>query len=142
MTEWQPSETSTHQDAVVAHILGATVLGYWIDDETIHLLLDMGFIWTIYLDGQMVLLPHPVAVSELTVDERTRSEISGDIDQLLSSSTNISLQHFSVPIVRDEIREVEFYEFDEQRQIRIGMDGGRLLIESNLEQGLLDLKYE
>lgn len=135
---WQPAESSVHQDAVIAHILGSTVLGYFVEDETAHLLLDIGFIWTIYLDGQMVLLPHPVAVAELAVEEHLRSQIRDDIDQLLSSSDAATLR-LLVPPVRDEIRGVEFYQLGEQRQVRILTDSGDLVIETDLEHSLIIL---
>src|SRR5882762_4739295 len=83
---WQPRETATHQDHVIAHVLGATVLGYFIFDEALYILLDIGFIWTIFLDGEMSLLPHPVAVSELEVHADGREQIKADIDILLSDN--------------------------------------------------------
>ena len=135
---WQPAESSVHQDAVIAHVLGATPLGYIIEDETAHLLLDIGFIWSIYLDGQMALLPHPVAVAELSVEGTIRSEITNDIDQLLSSSDATTLR-LLVPPVRDEIRGVEFYQLGEQRQIKILTDSGDLVIETDLEHSLINL---
>ncbi len=113
--EWRGSETSTHQDAVVSHIIGATVLGYLVHDETLHLLLDIGFIWSIYLDGQMVLLPHPVAIAELQVDEACRNEIRRDIDQLLAASP-APTKHFLAPPANCVIREVEFRERGDQRE--------------------------
>ncbi len=64
-------------------MIGATVLGYFIHDEALYVLLDIGFIWMIYLDGEMGLLPHPVAVGELDIDEEKRSEIQADIELLL-----------------------------------------------------------
>ena len=59
---WVALETSTHQDHVIAHVVGATIRGYLLFDETAYLLLDIGFVWNIYLDGEMGLVPHPVAV--------------------------------------------------------------------------------
>ncbi len=56
-SEWSPLETTTHQEHVIKHVVGATVLGWFIAGEAAHLLLDMGFLWTIYLDGEMNLLP-------------------------------------------------------------------------------------
>ena len=70
-SDWSPQETTTHQDHVIAHVLGATVLGWLIAGEAAHLLLDIGFLWTIYLDGEMNLLPQGVAISELDADELT-----------------------------------------------------------------------
>lgn len=40
---WEPAETNTHQDHVIAHVIGSTVLGYLILADAIHLLLDIGF---------------------------------------------------------------------------------------------------
>ena len=61
---WTDCETNTHQDGVIAHVIGATILGHFILDETAFLLLDIGFLWNIYLDAEMGLLPHPVAIGE------------------------------------------------------------------------------
>src|SRR5438046_10722379 len=68
-SEWSPLETTTHQEHVIKHVIGATVLGWFIAGEAAHLLLDMGFLWTIYLDGEMNLLPQGVAIPELDADE-------------------------------------------------------------------------
>ena len=68
-SNWSPLETTTHQEHVIKHVLGATVLGWFIAGEAAHLLLDMGFLWTIYLDGEMNLLPQGVAIPELDADE-------------------------------------------------------------------------
>jgi hypothetical protein len=83
--EWQAVETSTHQHHVIAHVLGATVLGHLVHDETLHLLLDIGFIWTVYLDGQMVLLPHTMAIGELEMDAETIATVKAEVDQLLNN---------------------------------------------------------
>jgi hypothetical protein len=84
---WTELETSTHQDHVIKHVLGATVLGWCIAGEAAHLLLDIGFLWTIYLDGEMNLLPQGVAISELEGGELTsvdRTELAFDADMLLA----------------------------------------------------------
>ena len=62
---WTAAETNTHQDHVIAHVIGATVLGHFIWDETAYLLLDIGFVWNIYLDMEMGLVPQTVAIREL-----------------------------------------------------------------------------
>src|SRR3984893_19134266 len=74
--DWTEHETTKHQDHVIAHVLGATVLGWFIAGEAAHLLLDIGFLWTIYLDGEMNLLPQGVAISELDADELTSADIA------------------------------------------------------------------
>ena len=82
---WSPKDTTTHQDHVIAHVLGATVLGYFIVDEALYILLDIGFIWTVFLDGEMGLLPHPVVMSELQIASAIKEEIKADIDFLLGN---------------------------------------------------------
>src|SRR5882724_2349928 len=85
--EWIQIETNTHQDHVIKHVLGATVLGWLIAGEAAHLLLDIGFLWTIYLDGEMNLLPQGVAIPELDAAELTaadKAELAFDAQLLLS----------------------------------------------------------
>ena len=36
MSEWTVAETNTHQDHVIAHVIGATVVGYFVWDETAY----------------------------------------------------------------------------------------------------------
>src|SRR5215216_4326818 len=65
---WMAAETNKHQDHVIAHVIGATALSHFIHDETTYVLLDIGFIWNIYLDIEMGLVPQRMAISELGVD--------------------------------------------------------------------------
>lgn len=67
---WSAAETNTHQDHVIAHVIGASVLRYFVWDETAYLLLDIGFIWNIYLDAEMGLMPETLALAELNVGGR------------------------------------------------------------------------
>lgn len=60
--------TNTHQDHVIAHVIGASVLSYFVWDETAYLLLDIGFIWNVYLDAEMGLVPEALALAELEID--------------------------------------------------------------------------
>ena len=62
---WTTAETNTHQDHVIAHVIGATPVGHFIWDETAYVLLDIGFIWNIYLDMEMGLVPQGVAMPSL-----------------------------------------------------------------------------
>ena len=75
---WTPLETNTHQDHVIAHVIGATPLGHFIWDETAFILLDIGFIWNIYLDLEMGLVPHPVAIAELDADETIKTRTASE----------------------------------------------------------------
>ena len=39
---WEAAPMSVRQDYVIAHVVGATVIGYFPADESRHLLLDIG----------------------------------------------------------------------------------------------------
>ena len=109
-TDWHPGDTTTHQDHVIAHVIGATVLGYFILDEALYVLLDIGFIWKILLDGEMGLLPHPVASGELEVNEDMKKQIQADIDLLLRDRTEVEgLKRLTPSPVRCLIEEVTIF---------------------------------
>jgi hypothetical protein len=135
MAEWLAHPTGTHQDHVIAHVIGATVLGYFVHEEAAHLLLDIGFFWTILLDGEMGLVTQSLAVSELEIDERERGLIREDVARLhageseearpLSFMTRAPLEYL--------IEEVSFYARDEQRRVLVACQAGApLLIETSL----------
>ena len=69
---WRVAETNTHQDHVIAHVIGASVLGHFVWDETAYLLLDIGFVWNVYLDAEMGLVPEALALAEMEMDENLR----------------------------------------------------------------------
>lgn len=72
MPRWEPRETTTHQHHVIAHLSGATALGYFHADDAVHFVLDIGLVWTVYADCEMGLVPETMALAELNVpaDER------------------------------------------------------------------------
>ena len=88
--EWTEAATTTHQDHVIAHVIGTTVLGYFSLGEAVHFLLDIGFIWKIYVDGEMGLLPHPVATPELEIEDEALAQIKLEIDLLLRGGDETS----------------------------------------------------
>src|SRR3712207_7818889 len=57
-----PYTTLFRSDHVVAHVLGATALGYFIVEDAAYVLLDIGLIWTIYTSGEMALMPQRVVL--------------------------------------------------------------------------------
>ncbi|HVQ39650.1 MAG TPA: hypothetical protein VMS31_19075 [Pyrinomonadaceae bacterium] len=131
---WTPRDTTTHQDHVIAHVVGATVLGYFVFDEALYLLLDMGFVWTILLDGEMSLLPHPVAMKEIEIDEVSRQEINADISVLLGNiPVAVALLRMQTPGVECEIEEVTFFERGGRRLLRLKGEKGNLSIETSLD---------
>jgi hypothetical protein len=134
MEEWIAADTNTHQDHVIAHVIGATVIGYFILDETLHVLLDIGFVWSMFVDGEMGLLPHPVASADLAVSNETRSEIQADIDNLLAHKLHAEqLRHLTQPQRECVITEVNFFASGERRRLVVTGEEANLTIETSIE---------
>jgi hypothetical protein len=130
---WTPKDTTTHQDHVIAHVLGATMLGYFVFEEALYILLDIGFIWTIFLDGEMGLLPHPVAVSELEMDGAAKEQIKADIDVLLGSVVSTEkLLRLTPPPAECQIKDVTFFAAEDRRRLLITGEEANLAIETSL----------
>jgi hypothetical protein len=139
-TEWLTQDTTTHQDHVIAHVVGATVLGYFILDEALYILLDIGFIWKIYVDGEMGLLPHPVAVGELEADEATRAQISTEIDRLMhDTAESAELKHLKPSPANCLIEDVSCYMNGDLRRILLVGEAESLVIHTSLSSGEIRL---
>lgn len=136
-TGWTEHETTKHQDHVIAHVLGATVLGWFIAGEAAHLLLDIGFLWTIYLDGEMNLLPQGVAISELEATESTvadKTELAFDAQLLLSEGRDVGgLKRFTGSPVACLITAVEFFAASAERRIAVYGEETNIFVETSLE---------
>ena len=128
---WNPLETNTHQDHVIAHVIGATPLGHFVWDETAFILLDIGFIWNIYLDLEMGLLPHPVAIAELEADEAMKSELRSDVDRLLRGEppSRMEAVEHATPI-----ESVECLEAENARRLILICDERTLVVETSLNR--------
>lgn len=135
--EWSPQETDTHQDRVIAHVIGATVLGYCGTQQAVHLLLNMGFIWTIYVDGQMGLLPCGVAISELEVEEQVRARLHREAQALQVCGRGAEgLQEFAIAPVDCLITEVALEARGRsERRILIAGEEASLAIETSFITG-------
>ncbi|HET7114812.1 MAG TPA: hypothetical protein VFI57_14290 [Pyrinomonadaceae bacterium] len=115
---WRTAETNTHQDHVIAHVIGATPVGHFVWDETAYLLLDIGFIWKVYLDGEMGLLPGTVALDELRADMNQMG--LEDFEKLTRP----------VPVARPSpIESVEFFETDDSRRLVLNCESGGIVLE-------------
>ncbi len=136
---WTEAETTTHQDHVIKHIVGATVLGWTIAGEAAHLLLDIGFLWTIYLDGEMNLLPQGVAIAEMDGDDvnsADRTELAFDADLLASEGRDATgLKKFTGAPEECLIEEVEVFGADSQRRISIRGEASTINVETSPEVG-------
>ncbi|HSS22327.1 MAG TPA: hypothetical protein VLL54_19805 [Pyrinomonadaceae bacterium] len=135
---WIPKETNTHQDHVIAHVLGTTVLAYFVHDEVIYLLLDIGFVWNIFLDGEMGLLPHPVAVSELDVDDETRDQLRADIDVVLTARHG-DLKRLQQSPTDCLIEEVTFVVAGDRMKLVLAGKPGGLEIKLSLERRSIEV---
>lgn len=131
-TPWETLETTTHQDHVIAHVVDATILGYFTRDETIYVLLDIGFIWTIYLDGEMVLLPQSVTIGELEVNEETRRRIQSESDDLLKGELNREFEYLVPAPMECTITEVNIFATGDQRRLVVSGAESSLAIETSL----------
>ena len=131
--QWSPEATTTHQDHVIAHVLGASVLAYFVHDESLHLLLDIGFVWTIYLDGQMVLLPQSVALRELDADPELRAHLNREIEELgRAGSATHAFQKITAAPVECLITEVGFFADGDRRRFVLSGEDASLLVETSL----------
>lgn len=138
-SNWSPLETTTHQEHVIQHVVGATVLGWFIAGEAAHLLLDIGFLWTIYLDGAMNLLPQGVAIPELDADELNgadKAELTFDAELLLTEGGEATgLKRFIAAPIECLIEAVEILSSNSSRRIVIRGELGSLNVEASIEAG-------
>jgi hypothetical protein len=141
MAEWELANTNTHQDHVIAHVIGATVLAHFIWDETAYLLLDIGFIWHVYLDVEMGLVPQTVAIAELDAGAQVKAEIASDVDQI-SLSDEPSLVRLESSAVRSPITSVDFLVSENSRRLRLNCEEGRIVVETSLETAEINLYEE
>lgn len=132
--EWSPLDTSNHQDHVIAHVLGTTVLGYFVADEAAHLLLDIGFVWTIYVDTEMGLLPQAVAINELPVNAATKAELLADATLLHDEGDAASLKQMTQPPVECLISEVTCHAQGERRRVLLHGEEANLAVETSLTE--------
>ncbi|MDX6385206.1 MAG: hypothetical protein QOK48_2779 [Blastocatellia bacterium] len=135
--DWTECETTTHQDHVIAHVLGATVFGWFVAGEAAHFLLDIGFLWTIYLDGEMNLLPQGVAISEMDASEITsadKNEVAFDAQLLLSEGREATgLKRMTAAPVECLITAVECFAANSGRRIVVNGEQGNIEVLTSLE---------
>src|SRR3989442_14415662 len=145
-SEWSPLETTTHQEHVIKHVVGATVLGWFIAGEAAHLLLDIGFLWTIYLDGAMNLLPQGVAIPELDADELNgadKAELTFDAELLLTEGREATgLQRFVAAPIECLIEAVEIQGSNSSRRVLIQGEMDNLNVESSIEAGEISVSAD
>jgi hypothetical protein len=139
-SDWDLHETGRHQDHVIAHVVGATVLGFFEFDQAAHLILDIGFIWTIFIDGEMGLVPQTMAINELELDADARAEIHADLQALHTDGCD---EQGLARIVRAPagclITEISFYKRESNRRLVITGEEVSLIIVTSLLTGEIQI---
>jgi hypothetical protein len=114
--------------------------------EAAHLLLDIGFLWTVYLDGEMNLLPQGVAISELDADELNsadKTDLAFDAQLLLSEGRHASgLKRFTGSPVECLITTVDLFAANLDRRLVIRGELATLEIETSLESDEVSVRAE
>src|SRR5436190_3405421 len=120
---WTELETSTYQDHVIKHVLGATVLGWVVIEDAMYVLLDVGLLWTIYVNAEMSLMAQGVAIQDLESDTLTSSDVTQltcDAQLLISAGREATgLARFTAAPLECLITAVDVFAFDNQRKIVI-----------------------
>ena len=124
---WTAAATNKHQDHVIAHVIGASVLGHFVWDETAYLKLDIGFVWHIYLDGEMGLVPETLAMAEL------RADIGNDFENI----TRLVLGPNPSPI-----ESVDFVETENARRLVLNCETGSVELEMSLLSRGIKIEYK
>jgi hypothetical protein len=135
---WIELEISTYQDHVIKHVLGATVLGWVVIEDALHVLLDVGLLWTIYINGEMSLMAQAVAIQDLESEHVTRTDLAqlaADAERLISEGREAtSLDRFIAAPVECTISQVDVFGSNSHRRILVVGEHGDLEIETSLEQ--------
>jgi hypothetical protein len=133
-SDWELQDTGKHQDHVIAHVIGATVLGYFEFDQAAYLILDIGFIWTIFVDGEMGLVPQTMAINELELDADAKAELRADLQALHADGCDAEgLTRITPAPAGGLITEVSFYARGDNRRLLItGEDTGIEIVTSLL----------
>jgi len=140
---WLAAETSAHQDHVIAHVIGASVLGYFVLDEALHVLLDIGFVWTIYLDGQMVLLPQVAAIRELELEAEVKEQLGREIELLeRAGGAHESFKHLTPAPVDCLITAVSFFARGDCRRLVLVGETANLVMETSLASATIQISAE
>jgi hypothetical protein len=101
------------------------------------MLLDIGFLWSIYLDAEMNLLPQGVAIAEIEgndINSADRTELAFDADQLLQQGRETEgLKWFTAAPGECLIDSVEVFGSDGQRLVVINGESATIKIETSIE---------
>jgi len=138
---WIEQDTTTHQDHVIAHVIESTILGYFSFDESIYLLLDIGFIWRIYLDGEMGLLPWQVTIEELDSGSELKQQLKSDCELLLHEGfESAELKKIKLAPDAGRLERVTFFVDEDKRLLILDGEERELAVETSLETRKLQMR--
>jgi hypothetical protein len=138
---WEPERTGTHQDHVIAHVVGATVLGYFKADDAVHLSLDIGFIWTIFPDAEMGLVPESLALKELNIGAEERARLAVELRQLHDGEMEAATFARVTPAPAGcLVEEVRLLAKDELRRLEIQGEQGTLVVGASTVTGEMSIE--
>ena len=135
-TEWSELETGRHQDHIIAHVVGATALGYFEFDQAAHFLLDIGFFWTVFADSEMALVLQSLAVKEFGLGDDARAVLLQDVELLNAGVRDEGkLKRMKLAPAGCLIKGVEIYARNDKRRILIKCEEVNLTVDTSLETG-------
>lgn len=140
---WTELETSTYQHHVIVHVIGATVLGWFIAEDAVHFVLDVGLLWTVYVNAEMNLMALSVAIEDLESDELPKSvidELASDAQILIEQGREASdLKRFTAASVGCLVEDVNLFSADSQRRIVIRGEAGTIEIHTSTDGGRINV---
>ena len=143
---WTELEISTYQDHVIKHVLGATVLGWVVIEDAMHILLDVGLLWTIYVNAEMSLMAQAVALQDLEGEHVSRSDIAlltADAERLISEGREAAgLDRFTSAPIECTVTQVDVFQSDSRRRILVAGESVDIEIETSLERSEFTLSYQ
>lgn len=140
---WTELETSTYQHHVIQHVIGATVLGWFVAEDAAHFALDVGLLWTIYVNGEMNLMALFVAIEDLEGEELPKvviEELTDDAQKLIRDGREATdLKHFVAAPVDCLIREVHVLSSESLRWIKVIGENASLEIRTSIGDSSLSV---
>jgi hypothetical protein len=91
-------------------------------------LLDIGFIWNIYLDGEMGLLPEPMVMAELK--DQVGPEDFENVTRSVSNPNPSPIQF------------VEFFENDDARRLVLNCENGSVTLETSFLTRQIQIQHK
>src|SRR2546423_14197141 len=140
---WTELETSTYQHHVIQHVIGATVLGWFIAEDAVHFVLDVGLLWTVYVNAEMNLMALFVAIEDLESDELSKSvidELTKEAQILIDQGLEArGLQRLTAASVGCLVEEVNLFTGNSKRRIVIRGESSSIRVDASPETSELDV---